>query len=265
MTPPLITLLTDFGTRDAYAGILRGVILQICPAARIVDLTHSVPPQDVRSGALLLHSAVDYFPPGSIHVAVVDPGVGSERAAVLVQTPGATFVGPDNGLLEYAAARRGIERIIGLTRAEYHLPTVSRTFHGRDVFAPVAAHLANGVAPDSFGAARAALVPLGLPAPRADGTSIAGEVVYVDGYGNLVTNIATADLKSFSTSDLSVSIGACASVPLVSTYADVEPDAVLALIGSWGHLEIAVRGGNAAARLAAQVGCPVRVTRRPRA
>lgn len=260
MNRPLITLLSDFGAHDAYVGIVKGVILGLCPDARLVDLTHAVPPQDVRAAALLLHSAAGYFPAGTIHVAVVDPGVGSERAAVLVQTPGATFIGPDNGLLEYAASRRGIDSIVGLTRSEYHLPRVSRTFHGRDVFAPVAAHLANGVAPESFGAPRAALVPLGLPAPLTSSAGIEGEVIHIDTYGNLVSNVTVEELAAFHAPSLSVSIAGCASIPLVSTYADVEPDAVLALIGSWGHLEIAVRGGSAARRLGVGRGCALRVS-----
>ncbi len=257
---PLLTLLTDFGSQDAFAGIMKGVILGICPVAQIVDLTHEVPPRDVRAGALLLRSAVPYFPTGTIHVAVVDPGVGSARRAVLVETEGAWFVGPDNGVLHAAAVSRRIRGAFELTRGEFHLPSVGRTFHGRDVFAPVAAHLASGVPAAALGSPLRDLVPLDLPIARVDAGTVVGEVVHVDRFGNLVTSIAAADLARFRGLAVSVSIAGCASIPLVSTYSEGTVGAPLAVIGSWGHLEIAVRDGDAAAALGQRSGAVVRVT-----
>jgi hypothetical protein len=259
MSPPIITLLTDFGTADAYAGIMKGVILGRCPDAVLVDLTHGIAPQDVLAGALVLRSAVDFFPAGTIHLAVVDPGVGSARAAVLVETPRACLIGPDNGLLAPAAAHLGIARIIELADPAYRLPVVRATFHGRDIFAPAAAHLAAGVPTTAFGPPRAVLAPLALPATRWEGGQLVGEVIRVDGFGNLVTNIGESALASFRGGTVSVSIAGCTAIPLVSTYADVAPGQAAALIGSWGQLEIAVRGSSAAAVLGAKAGTPVRV------
>lgn len=258
MSPPIITLLTDFGLRDAYTGVMKGVILGVCPEARLVDLSHEVPPQNVAAGALLLRSAAPYFPAGTIHVAVVDPGVGGRRAAILVQTPRAIFVGPDNGLLHPAATAFGVQRVIELSRSEYHLPEVSRTFHGRDVFAPVAAHLACGVAPDAFGAPRPGLRPLSLPLPSRTADGVRGEVIHVDHFGNLVTNLTRQDIV-FPGREVSVSIAGVAPIPLVGTYDEAEVGELLALIGSGGNLEIAVRQGSAAERLVAAPGAAVLV------
>jgi len=182
--PRIVTLLSDFGTADAYAGLMKGVVLSICPEARVVDLSHEVPPQNVTAGALLLRSTVRFFPPGTIHVAVVDPGVGGERKPILVQAGGATFVGPDNGLLHPAASERGINRIVALTKGEYHLPRVSRTFHGRDIFAPVAGHLARGVAAEDFGPVLSEMKTLPLATASRDANGVVGEVVHVDRFGN---------------------------------------------------------------------------------
>ncbi len=260
MRPALITLLTDFGTADAYVGLMKGVILGLAPDARLVDLTHAIPPQSVEIGALVLRSAVPYFPEGSIHLAVVDPGVGSGRAAVAVQTRRAWFVGPDNGLLAPAAESDGIERVIELRNPRYGLAEVSHTFHGRDVFAPAAAHLAAGVAAEELGPPRPRLAPLaGGQEPRRLEDGLEGEVIYVDGFGNLITNIGARDLTDFRSRAVSVSIAQCSSIPLVSTYSDVAVGEPAALIGSWSQLEIAVRGGSAAQHLAAGRGTFVRL------
>jgi len=258
----VVTLLTDFGRRDAYAGILKGVIAGICPSARLIDLTHEIPRHDVVAGALVLASAVPYFPRGTIHLAVVDPGVGSARAAVAVQTVRGYLVGPDNGLLYPAAMQMGIEAVVELRNARYFLSPVSATFHGRDLFAPVAAHLAAGVPLRQFGPERACLERLALPAVRREGGGLRGEVVYVDGFGNLITNIRAADLNAFSRGPVSVSVGRHAGIPQVSAYAEVDVGCPLAVLGSWGQLEVAVREGNAAEVLRARVGTPVCVTRR---
>jgi S-adenosylmethionine hydrolase len=256
----IVTLLTDFGQRDAYAGIMKGAVLSICPRAQLIDLTHDVPPQAVPIGALALRSAVPYFPDGTVHVAVVDPGVGSTRAAVVVATARAYLVGPDNGLLVPAAAQLGIEAVYRLERAEYFRQPVSATFHGRDVFAPVAAHLANGVAPDAFGPPLPALVPLPLPEPACAAGVVRGVVVYVDRFGNLVSNIPAAALAAFHASGVSVTIAAMTLSPIAPSYAAVAPGAPLALIGSWDTVEIAVRDGNAAEHFGVGIGAPVTLT-----
>ena len=254
----IITLLTDFGTRDAYVGIMKGVALGICPAARLVDLTHDVPPQAVQLGALLLRSAVEYFPAGTVHLAVVDPGVGGSRAPVLVETERGVLVGPDNGLLAPAAAALRIRAVRRLARDEFFRDPVSDTFHGRDVFAPVAAHLAAGTPPEAFGPELAELAPLDLPEPRLADGAVHGEVVYVDRFGNLITNIPAASLTAFPARSLSVRIAGMTLSPLAPAYAAVAPGEPVALVGSWRTLEVAVRDGNAAAQL--QAGIATRVT-----
>jgi S-adenosyl-L-methionine hydrolase (adenosine-forming) len=255
----IITLLTDFGTRDAYVGIMKGVALGICPAARLIDLTHDVPPQAVGLGALVLRNAVEYFADGTVHVAVIDPGVGSARAPVLVVTDRALLVGPDNGLLAPAAAALGLRAVRRLAREQFFRHPVSDTFHGRDVFAPVAAHLAAGTPPDAFGPELPGLQPLDLAAPRIEANAVRGEVVYVDRFGNLITNIPAAALASFHPPGVSVRIARMTLSPLASTYAAVAPGAVVALIGSWRMLEVAVRDGNAAEQLSAGIATPVTV------
>lgn len=257
----IITLLSDFGLRDAFVGIMKGVALGVCPSARLVDLTHAVPPQAVSLGALLLRSAVPYFPAGTVHLAVVDPGVGSARDAVVVTTARGFLVGPDNGLLAPAAALLRAQAIHRLTPTAYVPRPVSATFHGRDVFAPAAAHLAAGISPEALGEPVASLAPLALAEATVDATGgVRGEVVYVDHFGNLVTNIPAPALRAFRDSAVSVRIGGMSVAPLHRTYADVAPGALLALIDSWDVLEIAVRDGSAAQILRAGIGAPVHVT-----
>jgi len=258
-TAPIITLLTDFGTSDAYVGIMKGVALGICPAARLIDLTHEVPPQAIQLGALLLRSAVEFFPNGTVHLAIVDPGVGTARAPVLVVTERALLVGPDNGLLAPAAALLGVRAVYRLTREEYFRRPVSDTFHGRDVFAPVAAHLAAGTGPESFGPLLPSLHALELSEPRVESDAVHGEVVYVDRYGNLISNIPAAALTTFNHRSLSVRIAGMTLSPIASTYAAVVPGAPVALIGSWRTLEVGVRDGNAASHLGAGIGAAVSV------
>jgi len=261
-TGRIITLLTDFGGRDAYVGIMKGVALGICPTATLVDLTHELPAQAVRAGALLLRSSVEYFPDGTVHLAVVDPGVGSARAAIVVTTPRAFLVGPDNGLLAPAAARLGVRSVHRLSNESFFRSPVSATFHGRDVFAPVAAHLAAGTPPEAFGDALATLEPLDLPEPVIEPADIRGEVLYVDRFGNLVTNIPAEALSAFRGSEVFVRIAAMSPLSLTHTYADAAPGAPLAVIGSWSMLEIAVRDGSAAEHFGAGIGTPVTVAGR---
>lgn len=261
MPGPIITLTSDFGTRDAYVGIMKGVILGIAPNARLVDLSHEIPPQALTIGALVLRSAVEFFPQETVHLAVVDPGVGSSRLPVAVVTERCTLVGPDNGLLYPSATVLGIREVRRLEREKFFRSEVSQTFHGRDIFAPVAAHLAAGVPPHEVGERVDRLQPLDIPAPRREATGVSGEVIYVDRFGNLVTNIRAEDLSTFPVQDLSVSISQVSLPAPVSSYAAVEPGQPLAIVGSWGHLEVAVRNGDAARHFSAGVGTAVRVAR----
>lgn len=258
--PCIISLLTDFGAQDAFVGIMKGVILGINPSVSLVDLSHEVPPQGILAGALLLRNAAPFFPPGTIHVAVVDPGVGSARRALLLETRNAFFIGPDNGLLSLAAPAETVTRMVHLTNAEYFLSPGSHTFHGRDVFAPVAAHLSLGVAPERFGPLVTDMERLTLPPAARGAAGLNGSVMYIDRFGNVVTNLTEADLRPFPKESLLVSIGPVRVHGVVATYAAVEVGALAALINSWGMLEIAVRNGSAAQQLGAQFGQPVQVT-----
>jgi S-adenosylmethionine hydrolase len=249
---PILTLLTDFGSSDTYVGQVKGAILAVAPAVQLVDLTHAVPPQDVLGGAFLLWSAVEVFPPGSVHLAVVDPGVGSARRAVALQARrGDLFVGPDNGLLVPALERLGgLLRAVELTERRYWRPAPSSTFHGRDIFGPVAGHLAAGIALPDLGRPIDDPLRLELPTPR----GLEGEVVHVDTYGNLVTNLPAAALPAA----YRVHLGAWVVEPQPN-YAAAGPGALLALVGSAGLLELSARDASAAALTGAQRGTPVRL------
>ncbi len=255
----LIVWLSDFGSRDAYAGIMKGVALSVYPRLRAVDLTHDIPPQAVAVGAQVLRSAVPYFPAGTVYCAVVDPGVGSARRAVAVHTERAILVGPDNGLLAPAALLLGPRAVHAIENRALCRPAVSRTFHGRDVFAPVAAHLARGTPLARVGPALRGLQPLALPEAVIGADGVRGEVIYVDRFGNLLTNIEATTLDNFRPADLFVRVADMAVAPVRSTYAEVEPDALVAVVSSWGGVEVAVRNGDAATRLGAGVGTPVTV------
>jgi len=261
---PIITLTTDFGADDIFVGVMKGVILRINPAVRVIDLTHAVPPQSVEMGALLLRLAVPYFPAGTIHVAVVDPGVGSARRSVVVETESGILVGPDNGLLAPAAEQAGIKRLVECTNQSYWLPHLGATFHGRDIYAPVAAHLSCGVALESVGEFCAPLTPLALPLAKREQVGeqiqIRGTVVWVDRFGNLITNIAAQDIEAFPPQELSVSIADTVIDGLVSAYAAVPDGELLALLNSWGLVEIARRNGSAGEHVGVGTGAPIVVT-----
>ncbi len=257
---PIVTLTTDFGTRDPFVGIMKGVILSVAPAARIVDLTHAVPAQSILAGAHLLASAVRWFPRGTIHVAVVDPGVGTRRRALAIETADGWFVGPDNGVLGLAAPTREVRRILDVSRSPYRLRPVSRTFHGRDVFAPVAAALAGGVDPRRLGTTVETMQRLRPPRPLRRGNALVGEVLWVDGFGNATTNVSAGDLgrAAFRGQRLSITIAGHV-VPFRSTYAAVPPGRAVALVNSSDLLEIAVHAGSASVELGANPGVTVRV------
>lgn len=263
----IVTLLTDFGTGGVFAGIMKGVLLRVNPLARLVDLTHEIPPHDVLAGALLLRSAVRYFPAGTVHLAVVDPGVGGTRRALALAAGDALLVGPDNGLLSLAANALGISRahaidIAKLAARKFSGGPISQTFHGRDVFAPVAAQLSMGVPLASVGPAVENLEELRLPVCRAGARAITGQVIHVDRFGNLITNVALSDLRQlggFSEDSVYVSIHGERIDGIVPAYATVPEGALLAIIGSWELLEIAVRNGNAAHRFGVTRGARVRI------
>ena len=247
----VVTLSSDFGTADGYAGAMKGVILSSAPNARVVDITHEIQPGDVRGGALALEAAAPYFPSGTIHLVVIDPGVGTRRRAIAVEAADVIFVGPDNGVLSLAA--KGPRRVYVLDRAERHRATVSPTFHGRDVFAPVVALLAEGARLRDLGTPVAGMTDLELPVPSTSRHEVSGQVIHCDRFGNLVTNITTTEVRTliaaFGAGQLSVTVGRRSAGRVVRTYGDAEPGALLALVGSSGRLEIAVRDGSAARRL----------------
>ncbi len=250
----IITLTTDFGLADGYVGILKGVILGIAPAVRLIDLSHDIPPQDVRGAAYVLARAAPYFPGGTVHLAVVDPGVGGEQRPVLVQTERALYVGPDNGVFTHALAELGARAWV-LDRPAFWLSEPSRTFHGRDIFAPIAAHLAHGVLPDQIGQPISDPVRLSLAQSirHTDG-HISGQVVHVDRFGNLITDIPADWVKS---GRWTCRVAGQQIARVGATYADGAPGALVALISSGSTLEVAVRDGNAAQRLHVKAGEPV--------
>lgn len=264
-----ITLLTDFGLSDAYVGVMKGVVASINPDARVIDLCHDIAPQDVRGAAFLLAAAYNYFPPGTIHVAVVDPTVGSARAALCVQAGDFFFIGPDNGVISTACYRAGRPKIFRLENEDYFLENPSRTFHGRDIFAPAAAHLAAGAPIESMGRRVRSMKRIQLPRPtvrRGPGrhdTCIRGEVVHVDRFGNLITNIKPDTLqKAFprrKRSALTVVCGEHSIYGLSETYREVAPGQPLALVGSYGLIEISLRDGDAAASLGLVRGRKIKI------
>ena len=252
----IITLTTDFGLADGYVGTMKGVILGIDPTVTIVDISHDIAPQDVREAAYTFYAAYPYFPQGTIHVVVVDPGVGSERRAIALRTPQATFVAPDNGVLSYVVAGERVEEIVHLTNPRYHLSPVSHTFHGRDIFAPAAAHLARGVPLAELGEPLAEIVTFPLPRPQVgpDGT-IAGQIIHVDRFGNLITSIMSKDLTDHPLlREGIITIKGQSIRGIANNYAEGATGKLLALVGSSDHLEIAVSGGSASQTLAARVG-----------
>jgi S-adenosylmethionine hydrolase len=253
VTAAVITLTSDFGLRDPWVGTMKGVILGLLGEAQLVDLSHEVAPHDVLEGALVLEAAVPFFPAGTVHLAVVDPGVGGTRRPLAVEADDQWFVGPDNGLFTPFLLAPGW-RAWELRSASYRRPDPSPTFHGRDVFAPAAAHLARGVAPARFGPAVSDPVRLPWPAARIGPGGMEGEVVHVDRFGNLVTSIRPEP----SVAGGLVEIGG-REAGLVGAYAEIPPGDLAGLIGSSGRLEVAAREGSAAARLGIGRGAPVRL------
>jgi S-adenosylmethionine hydrolase len=263
MARPVIALLTDFGTRDAYVGAMKGVILDLCAEATLVDLSHDVPPHDVRAGARVLAACVPFYPAGTIFVAVVDPGVGSARRAIAAEAGAFRFVGPDNGVLSAALDLTPPKRLVELTDRRFQRPTVSRTFEGRDRFAPAAAHLARGVGIASLGRAVHEYERLEWPAPHVTADAVDGAVEVVDRFGNLISNLSRTAVETLmATGPVDIHLGDAAVPRLVATYAEAAAGEVCALFGSTDRLEIAVTGGSAAAHFGAGPGSRVAVRRR---
>lgn len=251
----IITLTTDFGLEDWFVGTMKGVILSINPSATIADISHGIQAGDIRAGAFALAASYRLFPKGTVHLAVVDPGVGSKRKMIAVRTKNYFFVGPDNGLLSWALARESVQAVHRLENKRFFLPNVSTTFHGRDIFAPVAAHLSKGVPIGKLGPPVSNYKALPPREPTRRGGQIVGEIIYIDRFGNAITNIGHACLSQECSTcrQFKVVIGN-RILPLADFYEAVPKGKPVAVVGSTGHLEIAINGGSAAERLALEVG-----------
>ena len=256
----LITLTTDFGLKDPFVGIMKGVIANIDPRATVVDLTHGISPQDVFGAAMVLRHAVGYFPRGTIHVAVVDPGVGSARRPLLIEGHHAYFIGPDNGIFSLLWEERQPKRIISLSNPSYYRSPMSATFHGRDIFAPIAAYLSLGVGPEAFGESVDDFVRIEWPKIMRSQRSVTGEVVYIDGFGNLFSNIRERDLPGVEREDIATVIGGVMIHGLAPNYAAAEKGQPIAVINSWGLLEVAANKENAARLFRVGIGEKVYVS-----
>ena len=257
----LITLTTDFGTSDWFVGTMKGVITGIAPATRVIDITHKVPPGDLVDGAFALAASSSYFPSGTIHVAVVDPGVGSSRRAVALRTRHAIFIGPDNGVLSWAVREQQVEEVRLLNNENWFLDPVSDTFHGRDIFAPAAAHLAAGACFEEVGDQVEDFVCLPWPKVKQEGNTLRGEVVYIDRFGNAISNLPASAFPStiLSEGELTTVCGG-RKAPLQRCYMDVHPGKPLAILGSSGLLELAINGDDFAEQNGIEVGSPVSAT-----
>ncbi len=257
--PPLITFTTDFGTRDGFVAQMKGVILRINPAARLIDTTHDIEAYSVLQAALVLKGISRYFPEGTIHVAVVDPGVGSDRRGMVLRAGDQMYVGPDNGLFSLVLAVHDSWEARSIENAEYTLPNPHPTFHGRDVFAPVAAHLSAGKSLESVGSRIHGLVTLPMALPVITDRGVEGQVIHIDHFGNLTTNIETEMLPSRVGSIETAAV----TIPRLSHYfGEVDEGRPLAFINSFGLLEIAVNRGHAARELGASIGTGVTVAQR---
>ena len=257
---PIIALLTDFGLADHFVGSVKAAILSVNPRAAVVDITHAVAPGDIEAGAFTLLKSYRDFPPDTVFAAVVDPGVGTGRDPIAVRCGTRCFVGPDNGLLGLACARAGRAVIRVLDNPRYFREPVSRTFHGRDIFGPVAAHLSRGVAFEKLGPITSAMVPSSLPPAQSLPGGAAGVVAAIDRFGNCITTIEAGLLSPVLKRQLSVWLGKRKSMPFCTTYGDVAEGKPMGLVGSTGFVEIAVNRGNAAGQLKLRRGDAVTVT-----
>lgn len=269
-----IALLTDFGTSDTYVGVMKGVIAGICPDARVIDLTHEVNPQAIRQGAFMLLGSYQYFPAGTIFVVIVDPGVGSWRRSIAAFSDTYSFVAPDNGVLSYTLAENDIQSVTVLENSEYFLNRVSQSFHGRDIYAPIAAHLASGVSREALGRTVEDYVRLSNPRLTVKDEVIYGEVIHIDHFGNIITSMGGFEWQGENLqlrprfmpinreiifhADKAVSvIGAQTFEGIQRTYAKVSSQQALVMIGSSGYLELAINQGNFAEMYGIEIGMAV--------
>lgn len=262
-TVSIITLLSDFGLKDPYVAEMKAVLLSIHPQARIVDITHEVEKFNIRMGAFVLASATPYFPPGTIHVAVVDPGVGTERRPIIVKTKRSYYVGPDNGLLMLAAQKEGVDQVYHINNPQYMLPRVSRTFHGRDIFAPVAAYLATK-RPSAFGPEIQDYAFPEFAKPQVRASELLGEVLHIDGFGNIISNISAEGIGKIGICEgdsLHVKLDSeTLTLKLCSAYGEVPAKTPLAIIGSSDFLEISINQGSASRTFKTKTGDSLRVS-----
>ncbi len=257
----MITLTSDFGLKDPYVAEMKGVILTINPKAELIDITHEVEKFNIRMAAFMLASATPYFPQGTVHLAVVDPGVGTQRRAILIQTKKSFFVGPDNGILILAAQNQGIEHIYQLTNHRFMMPKISSTFHGRDIFAPVAAHLDKGVPASEFGPEIKDPINPEFNVIKRTSSSLIGEVMHIDGFGNIITNINETEIVQNHAETVNVDLhNISLKLAFSKTYAQAKPKEPIALIGSHGFFEIALNQGSAAEKFRVKPGDKVTVT-----
>jgi len=257
----MITLTSDFGLKDPYVAEMKGVILTINPKATIVDITHEVEKFNIRLAAFMLASAAPYFPQGTVHLAVVDPGVGTQRRAILIQAKKSFFVGPDNGILILAAQNQGIEHVYQLTNCTFMLAKISSTFHGRDIFAPAAAHLDKGMQPREFGSEIKDVTKPEFVSVKRAKCSLIGEVMHIDGFGNIITNINETDMIQNHAEKVNIELPHISlKLILGKTYAETKPKEPTALIGSHGFVEIALNQGNAAEKFHVKAGDKIVVT-----
>lgn len=256
MPSQIITLTTDFGLRDPYVAEIKAVILNISSKAKIVDITHQIEKFNIRIGAYTLAAACPYFPKGTIHVAVIDPGVGTKRKAILIQAKQGYFIGPDNGVLALAAKSQGVRHIYRIENPKFMLPKISYTFHGRDVFAPAAAYLANGISPSEFGTEIRKIVMPAFAKVTKRKNTMTGEVIHIDDFGNVITNLREKDLESMDVKRM-VNLklkNIRLKLKLCKVYEEVEAQKPLAIIGSHNFLEISINQGNAAEKFQTRVG-----------
>ena len=256
----MITLTSDFGLKDPYVAEMKGVILTINPKAALIDITHDIEKFNIRMAAFMLASAAQYFPEGTVHLAVVDPGVGTQRRAILIQTKKGFFVGPDNGILILAAQSQGIEHVYQLTNPKFMLPKISSTFHGRDIFAPAAAHLEKGVQPIEFGPEINDPIKPEFAKVKRRNDSLIGEVMHIDGFGNIITNINEKTVQNYA-KKVNVELPSISlKLTFGKAYAQAKPKEPIVLIGSHGFMEIALNQGSAAEKFHAKAGDKIAVT-----
>lgn len=265
MRRPVVGLLSDFGLKDPYVAEIKAVILSICKDAQIIDISHGIEKFDVRMGAFMLASAAPYFPEGTVYVAIVDPSVGTKRRPIVVETKHSLLVGPDNGLLMFTMEKEGVTHVYEIGSTAFMLPRVSKTFQGRDVFAPVAAYLAMGRLPSEVGPEINDYFVPKCAKPTVEDNALAGEVLHIDDFGNIITNISEKDLSRIRVKqDASLLVKLerrVLSLRYCSAYGEVDVNELLAVIGGHGFLEIASNRGNAAGKLKTRVGMNVRIAK----